>query len=157
VTLPRVALALLGVLAVVFGVNLVSATSRFVSAWDAYDSVRIELADLVYTRPDEPVYATAVITNPSGVSIDIRAIELRLDAGIRRVGGGELRPARPATADDAARFTLDPGESQAFVVTLNIDDEDYVERLGTSEIDWRVSGRVQVKFEKDLDERWVTT
>jgi sporulation-control protein spo0M len=156
VTLPRIALGLLGVLAIVLGANLVSATNRFVTAYDAYDAVRLELVEFEYTSPDEPVRTVVTITNPTGITVEVRAIELRLDAGIRRVGGGETRIGREATAEQIEAFTLLPGETQEFEIILNIDDRTYVRDLGDAEIDWRVTGRFQVKLDEGIDEEWIT-
>jgi sporulation-control protein spo0M len=156
VTLPRIALGLLGVLAIVLGANLVSATNRFVTAYDAYDAVRLELVEFEYTSPDEPVRTVVTITNPTGITVEVRAIELRLDAGIRRVGGGETRINRGSTAEQIEAFTLLPGETQEFEIILNIDDRTYVRDLGDAEIDWRVTGRFQVKLDEGIDEEWIT-
>jgi hypothetical protein len=156
VTWPRAALAVLGILAIVLGINLVSATNRFVTAYDAYDAVRLELVEFDYTSPDEPVRTVVTITNPTGITIDVRAIELRLDAGIRRVGGGETRVTVPPPPEDRETFRLDPGEVQQFEIVLNIDDRTYVRDLGNTEIDWRVTGRFQVKLDEGIDEEWIT-
>jgi hypothetical protein len=156
VTWPRAALAVLGILAIVLGINLVSATNRFVTAYDAYDAVRLELVEFDYTSPDEPVRTVVTITNPTGITIDVRAIELRLDAGIRRVGGGETRVTVPPAPEDRETFRLDPGEVQQFEIVLNIDDRTYVRDLGNTEIDWRVTGRFQVKLDEGIDEEWIT-
>jgi hypothetical protein len=157
VTLPRIALGLLAVLAVAFGVNLVSATDRFVTAYDAYDALRLELTEFHYTSPDEPIQTVVTITNPTGITVDVHAIELKLNAGIRRVGGGETRIISSSPADMRERFTLSPGESQQFDVTLNIDDRIYVRDLGDSDIDWRVTGRYLVKLGKGIDEEWISS
>jgi sporulation-control protein spo0M len=157
VTLSRIALGLLGVLALAFGINLVSATDRFVTAYDAYDKLRLEMTEFHYTSPDEPVQSVVTITNPTGISVDVRAIELKLNAGIHRVGGGETRIISSASASERERFTLSPGESQQFDVTLNIDDPTYVRNLGDAEIDWRVTGRFQVKLGKGIDEEWISS
>lgn len=155
-TFPRVALALLGVLAIVLGVNLVSATNRFVTAYDAYDAVRLEMIDFEYSSADQPVRTVVTISNPTEITVEIRAIELKLDAGIRRVGGGETRIDSRAPQDLRDQFTLAPGESQEFEVILNIDDRTYVEDLGDIEIDWQVTGRFMVKLDEGIDEEWIT-
>jgi hypothetical protein len=156
VTFPRVALAVLGVLALVLGVNLVSATNRFVTAYDAFDAVRLEMTEFEYVSPDEPVRTVVTITNPTAITVEVRAIELKLDAGIRRVGGGETRIERLAPREEQDRFTLAPGEAQRFEVFLNIDDRTYVRGLGDVEIDWRVTGRFMVKLDEGIDEEWIT-
>lgn len=155
-TLSRIALTLLGILALVFGVNLVSATNRFVTAYDAYDAVRLEMTEFEYTSPDEPVRTVVTITNPTDITVEVRAIELRLDAGIRRVGGGESRIERLAPQDKRDQFTLEPGEAQRFEVILNIDDRTYVRDLGDIEIDWQVTGRFMVKLDEGIDAEWIT-
>lgn len=155
-TLPRIALGLLGVLALVLGVNLVSATDRFVTAYDAYDKLTLELTDFQYASPDDPVRTVVTITNPTGITVEVRAIELKVNAGIRRVGGGETRIVSSAPQAERDRFTLQPGESQQFEVILNIDDKTYVRDLGDSAIDWRVTGRFLVKLDEGIDEEWIT-
>jgi hypothetical protein len=157
VTLSRIALGLLGVLAVAFGVNLASATDRFVTAYDAYDKLRLEMTEFHYASPDEPVQVVVTITNPTGITVDVRAIELKLNAGIRRVGGGETRIISSSPSSERDRFTLSPGESQQFDVTLNIDDRTYVRDLGDTEIDWRVTGRYLVKLGEGIDEEWISS
>lgn len=155
-TFPRIALALLGILALVLGINLVSATNRFVTAYDAYDAVRLEMTEFEYTGPDDPVRTVVTITNPTGITVEVRAIELRLNAGIRRVGGGETRIETRAPQDIRDQFTLAPGEAQQFEVILNIDDRTYVRDLGAVEIDWQVTGRFMVKLDEGIDEEWIT-
>ncbi len=155
-TIPRVAIGLLGVLALIFGINLISATDRFVTAYDAYNAVRLELVEFEYIDPDTPVRTVVEITNPTGITVDVRAIELRLNAGIRRVGGGETRINRLASQDIRDQFSLGPGEVQRFEVQLNIDDSTYVRDLGDAEIDWQVTGRFMVKLDEGIDEEWIT-
>jgi hypothetical protein len=41
-------------------------------------------------------------------------------------------------------------------IILNIDDRTYVRDLGDAEIDWRVTGRFQVKLDEGIDEEWIT-
>lgn len=155
-TFPRIALGLLAVLAVVLGINLVSATDRFVTAYDAYDAVRLELTEFEYVNPDEPVRTVVTITNPTGITVEVRAIELKLNAGIRRVGGGETRIGSRPSPEMTDTFTLGPGEAQQFEVILNIDDRTYVRDLGDVEIDWQVTGRFMVKLDKGIEEEWIT-
>jgi len=156
VIFPRIALGLLGVLAVVLGINLVSATNRFVTAYDAYDAIRLEMTEFEYVSPDEPVRTVVTITNPTNITVEVRAIELKLNAGIRRVGGGETRIDTRPSQEMADVYTLDPGEAQQFEVILNIDDRTYVRGLGDAEIDWQVTGRFMVKLDKGIDEEWIT-
>jgi hypothetical protein len=149
-------LGLLAVLAVVLGINLVSATDRFVTAYDAYDAVRLELTEFEYVNPNEPIRTVVTITNPTGITVEVRAIELKLDAGIRRVGGGETRIDTRPTQEMTDTYTLGPGEAQQFEVILNIDDRTYVRDLGDVEIDWQVTGRFMVKLDKGIEEEWIT-
>lgn len=155
-TFARVALGLLGVLAVVLGVNLVTAANRFVTAYDAYDAVRLELVEFEYIDPETPVRTVVTITNPTNITVEVRAIELKLNAGIRRVGGGETRIETTASADKREQFTLGPGESQRFEVILNIDDRTYVRDRADTEIDWRVTGRFMVKLDEGIEAEWIT-
>lgn len=155
-TVPRIAMGMLAILAIVLGINIVSATNRFVTAYDAYDAVRLEMVDFQYTNPDEPIQTVVVISNPTGITVEVRAIELRLDAGIRRVGGGETRITRLSSQETREQFSLAPGESQRFEVTINIDDATYVRSLGDSAIDWQVTGRFMVKLDEGIGEEWIT-
>lgn len=141
----RSAFGLLALLAVVLGINLVTASSRFTTAYDVYDQLGLELEHFQYTTPDAPVETTLRVTNPSGQTIDVIAIELRLNAGVHRVGGGELRP----------RAEFPPQHSAAYSIPININDRDYVQRLGTDDIDWRVTGRIQVLLDEALDPVWI--
>ncbi len=154
-TVPRIALGILGVLAVVLGINLVSATNRFVTAYDAYDAIRLEMTEFEYVNPDEPVRTVVTITNPTEITVEVRAIELRLNAGIRRVGGGEAQVETRPSQETADMFTLGPGEAQQFEVILNIDDRTYVRGLGDADIDWQVTGRFRVKLDEGIDDEWI--
>jgi hypothetical protein len=53
----------------------------------------------------------------------------------------------------AARLTA--GQRQAFPLELHVADDDYVERLTTPSIDWRVSGRMQVVLDPGIDPVWI--
>lgn len=141
----RTALGLLVLLAVILGINLVTSSSRFTTAYDVYDQLGLELEQFEYTNPDEQIATSLRVTNPSGKTIEVIAIELRLNAGVHRVGGGELRPG----------VEFPPNHSAAYSIPLNINDSDYVERLGSDEIDWRVTGRIQVLLDEAIDSIWI--
>jgi LEA14-like dessication related protein len=147
VTTQRIALGLLLVLAVVFGINLISSAGQFSTAYEVYDRLGLELEEFRYVNPDEPVTSVLRVTNPPNKEIEIIAIELRLNAGLRRVGGGETRPEQ----------VLAPNESQSFAVRMAIDDRTYVRDIGLpdEQIDWRVSGRIQVRLAESLDPVWI--
>jgi hypothetical protein len=145
VIVQRIAFALLAILGLVLGVNLIASSSRFTTAYDVYDQLGLELEQFAYTSPQDPVETTLRVSNPSGQTIKVLAIELRLSAGVHRVGGGELRPEQ----------TFPPRYSEAYSIPIHINDRDYIERLGTNPIDWRVSGRIQVLLDEALDPVWI--
>lgn len=143
-TVPRVALGLLALLAIVAGANLLVASNRFVSAYDAYDRLELTLGRFHYTTPDAPVETEFIVTNPSGERVTIREIELRLKLGVHDIGGGEVRPGS----------VLGRGESLAVPIDLAIDDKHYV-REAAEPLDWQVSGRVQVQLNRAIDPVWI--
>jgi len=145
VIVQRIAFGLLVVFGVMLGFNLVTSSSRFVTAYEVYDQLGLELEQFNYTNPDEQVETTLRVTNPSGQTIEVIAIELRLNAGVHRVGGGETRPGE----------VFPPQRSASYSIPLNINDSVYVERLGTTEIDWRVSGRIHVLLNDALEPEWI--
>jgi hypothetical protein len=145
VTRQRVAFALLAVLAVVFGANLTTAATRFVRAYNAYDRLELNLTSFRYVMPDQPVETTFRVSNPSGESVELIEVELRISVGVHSVGGGQVRP----------QVTLAPDGSQEIPVALSINDKDYIMRAGTDALDWRVSGRVQVQLNPAIDPVWI--
>jgi hypothetical protein len=145
VIVQRLAFGLLALLAIVLGVNLIASSSRFTTAYEVYDQLGLELEQFDYTDPDTPVATTLRVTNPSGQTIDVIAIELRLNAGVHRVGGGETRP----------EMEFRPQQSETFAIALNISDSRYVEQLGDGDIDWRVTGRIHVQLDDSIDPIWI--
>lgn len=145
------ALGLLAVLALVLSINLFSATGRFVDAFESYDQLELELTSFTYTTVDAPIETTFRITNPTDRAIDILSIELRINAGVRRVGGGEVRP-QPT---DAVSGRLAAGASAEWTILLAINDRTYVDQLDQTAIDWQMTGRIQVRVDADIREEWI--
>lgn len=138
------ALLLLALLAIAAGANMVAASSRFVTAYETYDRLELSLSRFHFTSPDAPVETEFVITNPTGQPVTILAVELRLQLGVHDIGGGEVRPGA----------ILQRGESFSTPVELAINDTSYVRRAAEP-LDWRVSGRVQVRLNPAIDPVWV--
>jgi hypothetical protein len=65
VTTERIALTLLALIAVVMGANYVSATSRFLDANRAYDSLSLSLESFTFSDAASPVIVEIGIENPS--------------------------------------------------------------------------------------------
>jgi hypothetical protein len=144
-SIQRVSLALLAILAVALGINLVSASSRFVAAHDTYDRIEMELTAFRYVDPESPVETTFVVRNPTGRSIEVIEIELALNAGIHRVGGGVARPVADVPSGDILSTPID----------VIIFDRDYVRRQDGEPIDWRLRGRLMVRIDPDIDPEWI--
>lgn len=141
----RVAIGLLAVLSVLLGLNLIGATSRFVTAYDTYDRIEMELTQFDYIDPDTPIAATFVVRNPTNREIEVIEIELGANAGVHRVAGGTARPQTIVPAGGELTTPLD----------IVISDRDYVRRLGDGEIDWRIRGRLMVKIDEDIEPDWI--
>lgn len=144
-TIQRTSVGLLAVFAVVMGINLVSAASRFTTAYDTYDRIYMELTDFTFVDLDSPVQTEFVIANPTRQTIDIIAIEMALSSGIHRVGGGENR----------VMDRLGPGDSGTYPVELRIFDRSFIERNVVGDVDWRVRGRVMVQLDPAIDPEWI--
>lgn len=141
----RIAVALLAVLAIALGINMVGASSRFVTAHDTYDRIEMELTTFRFTDSSIPIDTTFVVRNPTSRTIEVIEIELGLNAGIHRVGGGVARPVTE----------VPPGEMLSTPVDLIIFDRDYVDRQASGEIDWRLRGRMMVRIDPDIDPEWI--
>jgi hypothetical protein len=148
VTLRRIAWMLLAALAVLASVNLFTGTRAFVNAYRVYDQMGLEMTRFDYVDPAAPVTIEMVVTNPTGETFEVKAFDMRLNAGVHRVGGGVLYLTPPV------RFPT--GHRQSFPMELHIDDEDYIERLTTPQVDWRVTGRVQVVLGPGIDPVWIS-
>ena len=144
-TVRRAGLAALALLAVIFGYNLYSAASGFVTAYDTYDRLEMRLARFNYTNPNAPIDIGFEIANPTGETVQVTTIEVFVDAGVHRVGGGTLTP----------RQRFEPNYREIFAIDGNIDDTDYVTRLNGQQITWGVSGRVLVQLHAGLDPVWI--
>jgi hypothetical protein len=141
----RIALGLLAIFAMAMGLNLISATSRFVEAFKTYDTLHLALTEFHYTDPSSPIETRFEVGNTSRRTIDVIAIELNLNVGVHRVGGGENR----------VLDTLAPGQTASYPVLLNIFDRDYVERRVVGTPDWRVRGRVMVEIDPAIGPVWI--
>jgi hypothetical protein len=145
VTLRRGGLGALALVAAVFGYNLVTATSGFVTAYDTYDRLAISLAQFEYSAPEEPIAIGIAIDNPTDQTVEIRTIEVFINAGVHRVGGGTLNPGQ--------RFA--PGNQETFAIQGDINDTNYVSRLAGQPINWGISGRILVQLHRGLDPVWI--
>lgn len=144
-TLQRAALAVLGVLALLLGANLAGAANRYFAAYRTYDELALDMPRFVYSGPEEPVQTELVVSNPSDQEVEVIEIELRLDAGVHRVGGGGVRPQQ----------VLAPGASVTYPIDIRIFDDDYVRRRAGDTPDWRVTGRIQVELDPKIDPVWI--
>ena len=145
-TLRRSAFLVLGVLALLLGANLAAAAGGFFAAYETYDDLTLDMPVFRYTNPDEPVRTELVVSNPSNQQVEVIEIELSLDAGVHRLGGGQMRPL----------MRIPPGGSMTFPMDLRIFDSDYVERRAGPSPDWRVSGRIQVELDPQIDPVWIS-
>ncbi|HUG15642.1 MAG TPA: hypothetical protein VMM78_11575 [Thermomicrobiales bacterium] len=141
----RVSVVLLAVLAVALGINLLSASGRFVTAHDTYDRIELELTTFQYVAADAPIETTFVARNPTSRAIEVIEIELGLNVGVHRVGGGVARP----------RAVVPVGEELATPMRLVIYDIDYVQRRDDGALDWRLRGRILVRIDPDIDPEWI--
>lgn len=144
ITRRTVALCALTLIAILAGANLVVASGRFNSAFQAYDQLELALTSFEYSSPDDPIQTEFVITNPTDERVTVRAVELRVQIGVHDTGGGENRE----------EAVLQRGESYSVSVPLRINDKEYVRRAKTP-LDWRVSGRVQVQLNPAIEPVWI--
>lgn len=144
-TIERIALTLLALIAVVMGANYVSATSRFLDANRAYDSLSLTLESFEFTDAVSPVLVEIGIENPSPNAIEIRALNVTLRAGVQSVGGGDL----------FINEVLEQGQKQTYVVNARVVDKNYVSRLEDGEISWLMRGEVQVRLDADIAPVWI--
>jgi hypothetical protein len=142
----RVALALLAVLAVLLGYNLVTATSRYVATYEAYDRLALELERFDFAGPSAPVSITIGVGNPSGETLEIAELELTLRAGVHVVGGGQVIP----------KLRLRPDQRELFIISAAISDQHYVEQLAGQAIEWQIGGRVLVRSARGAESEWIT-
>lgn len=139
-----IALCVLILIAILAGANLVVASGRFNSAYQAYDQLGLTLTRFDYVSPDDPIQTEFVISNPTDEQVTVLVVELRVQIGVHDTGGGEFREVA----------TLRRGESYTVTVPLRINDKEYVRRAKTP-LDWRVSGRVQVQLNPAIDPVWI--
>ena len=131
------ALTALAVLAVLLGINLLTATRRSVEAYAAYDELELTLESFEYSAPDEPVIVRIRVGNPTDDLLEITSLDLRIAAGVHTVGGGTIRETT----------LLEPHGSTVITVDAAIDDETYVAQLDQQSIEWIINGRIQVQLE----------
>jgi len=145
VTIERVALTLLALIAVVMGANYVSATSRFLDANRAYDRLELTLESFEFSDAASPVLVEIGIGNPSSNRIEILAMNVTLRAGVQSVGGGDL----------FLNDVLEQGQRETYVVNARVVDQNFVSRLEGSEISWLIRGEVQVRLDADIAPVWI--
>lgn len=145
-TVERVALALLVLLAGVFGVNLAGGTARFIDSFETYDLLTFSVEEFTYNGPHEPIDVALRVTNPSDQDIDITAVEIAYRTAGRAMGGGAVRPG----------ITLPAGESVVVPFQARISFPTHLEQLGPdAELEWLATGRIRVRLDPDLDTTWV--
>lgn len=147
VTRSQIALGALLALAILAGVNILSGTGRFISAYQVYDELGLELTRFDYTDEERPVAIEMVVSNPTDKTFTVQALDMRLNVGVHRVGGGVVYLNPP--------LTFGPGHVQTIPLDLIINDKDYVSRVETPEIDWVVSGQIQVVLGPGIDPVWI--
>ncbi len=144
--IQRVAFAILVLLAIVFGINLFSATARFIEVNQIYDTIDISLADFEYSGPRDDVIITLSVTNPADEAIEIISADLRFSANSHFVGGGGTRP----------NLTVPAGATEEIVIDANIDDVEYMLQLDQEdEIRWLVLARMRISLDDDLEPIWI--
>lgn len=144
-SIERISVVILALIAVVMGANYVSATSRFYDANKAYDALALDLVSFTYSGASDPVPVEISIENPSTNSIDILALRLTLRAGLQNVGGGEIYLGEQ----------LASGASQTYLVPARILDQNIMRRLEEDEIRWLIRGEVQVRIDEDMEPVWI--
>ena len=144
-SIERISVVILALIAVVMGANYVSATSRFYDANKAYDALALSLVSFEYSGVTEPVPVEINIENPSSNSIDILALRLTLRAGLQNVGSGEIYI-------DEQLFS---GATQTYLVPARILDQNVMLRLEDDEIRWLIRGEVQVRIDADMEPVWI--
>lgn len=141
----RIALGVLALIALLMGVNYVSAASRFLDANRAYDGLALSLEEFSFTDADAPVIVELSVQNPSASDIDILALRITLRAGLQSVGGGEIY------IDEV----LPAGESTTYQVDARITDRNIVRRLEGEEINWLLRGEIQVQLDDRVQPVWI--
>lgn len=142
----RVALALLVLLAGVFGVNLAAGTARYNDTFKTYDLLTFSVVEFTYNGPNDPIDVALRITNPSDHDVDVLVIEIALRTGGQAIGGGQARPG----------ITVAAGESVVVPFTAQISFPNYLERLGPDPVlEWQATGRIRVRLDPDLETTWV--
>lgn len=141
----RIALGVLALIAVVMGVNYVSAAARFLDANRAYDGLELSLEEFSFTNAESPVLVRLSVTNPSGSDIDVMSLRVTLRAGLQTVGSGEIY------VDDR----LLAGQSLTYRIDADIMDRNVVRRLQDEEINWLLRGAIQVQLDEQVPPVWI--
>lgn len=145
-TVERISMLVLALVAVVMGANYVSASSRFLDANRAFQGLTLELESFTYQNPQSPVYYAITVENPAETDVEVLAVRTTLRAGVQLVGGGELY----------ATEVLQPHESFTYDVTAHISDVSLVERAESEgPIDWLIRGEILVRLDPGISPVWV--
>jgi hypothetical protein len=137
---------LLAMLALLLGYNLIVATSRYVTAYEAYDRLALELDRFDFAGSREPVTVAIGLDNPTARSLEVIELELTLSAGVHVVGGGHV----------TTPLLLGPRQREQVVVTAEISDQNYVEQLVGQAIEWQVRGRILVRAYRGAESEWIS-
>lgn len=145
-TVERISMFVLTLVALLMGANYVSATSRFLDANRAFQELTLELASFNYENPQLPVYYSVTVTNPAKTDVEVLAVRTTLRAGVQLVGGGELY----------ATEVLQPDESFTYDITAHISDVSLVERAELEgPIVWLIRGEILVRLDQEISPVWV--
>jgi hypothetical protein len=146
VTVERISMFLLALIALVMGANYVSASSRFLNANRAYEGLELQLESFTYRNARSPIYYSITVGNPAGTAIEVLALRTTVRAGAQLVGGGEIYSTE----------VLSPGDSTTYAVTAQISDIAVLERAeAEGSIDWLIRGELQVRLDEDVESVWV--
>lgn len=141
----RIAVGVLALIAIVMGVNYVSAAARFLDANRAYDGLELSLEEFSFTNAESPVLVRLSVANPSGSDVDVMALRVTLRAGLQTVGSGEIY------VDDR----LLAGQSLTYRIDATIMDRNVVRRLQDEEINWLLQGAIQVQLDEQVPPVWI--
>lgn len=141
----RIALGVLTLIAIVMGVNYVSATARFLDANRAYDGLTLALEEFSFVDAESPVPVAISVTNPSGSDIDVMSLRVTLRAGLQTVGNGEIY----------VEDRLLAGETLTYRIDATIMDRNVVRRLQDEPINWLLRGAVQVQLDERVPPVWI--
>lgn len=144
-TIERISLVILALIAVVMGANYVSAAGRFLDANRAFDALSLTLESFAYEDAETPFQVEIGVENPAGTDIEILAVHLTLRAGLQTVGGGELH----------VQDILHPDDVVVYTIPVRITDVNHVRRIEDREISWLIRGEIQVRLDADINPVWI--